>query len=123
MITTRTITVDIAFHGSGHVVEKAPGQFHGGVVDPNLDGLEFQMWHQVADVDGGTHPTESVAGAIQVSIRGSSAAYRELAQYLLGVAELNTDADPDFHEHHELTSADGHTMLHLIVRKTDERAA
>jgi hypothetical protein len=43
--------------------------------------------------------------------------YRELARYLLAVAELDVRADADFHEHHEVASGDGRTRLHLIVRR------
>jgi hypothetical protein len=119
MVTKKTITVDLAFHETGAVVEKAPGQFLGGVAEPDMIGFALDMWHEVADLDGGTSPSGPVQGSFQVSLRGNAEAYRELARYLLGVAELNTDVDPGFHAHHEIATTDGLAKRHIIVRKTN----
>ncbi len=82
--------------------------------------MTFSVWREVPDTDGLLNPAAgepTVAGAFQVSVEGTAAGFRELARYLLGVAELDTRADPDFHEHHEVASADGRTRVHLIVRR------
>jgi hypothetical protein len=125
-ITKRTVSVEIAFYGSGDIRKRRDGALVGGVPDPQLaSDLQFEVWREVPDADGLWNPVigePTVEGGFQVSIEGSSAGYRELARYLLAVAELYTTVDPDFHAHHEISSADGRTRLHLIVRKRpDER--
>jgi hypothetical protein len=122
-ITKRTVAIEVAFHGSG-AVEATRGRYRGGVVDPAIgDSLQFEVWREAPDEDGLWNPAAgeaTVEGGFQISIEGTSVGYRELARYLLAVAELDTSADPGFHEHHEILSADGRTRLHLIVRKRPE---
>jgi len=61
---------------------------------------------------------QSHAGAFQVNLWGTATDFRELGRYLLAIAELDTTADPDFHQHHdELRTDDGRTRIDLIVRK------
>jgi hypothetical protein len=120
-ITRKTVEVELRFQGNGSVQEKRPGVFAGTVQDPDLGGAAaFHVWPELLDENGIANPpsgSATVEGSFQISLEGSSAVYRELGRYLLGIAELDTSADPDFHEHHELTSADGRTRLHLILRK------
>jgi len=41
-----------------------------------------------------------------------------LAQYFLGIAELDTSVDKGFHDHHEnIISEDGRARLNIIIRK------
>ena len=119
-MTTRTVPLEVRFHGSGALVQ-VDGGVHGGVVEPELnDALRFTVWREVLDDHGELNPVvgeDTIAGAFQVSLEGTAAGYRELARYLLGIAELDVRADPDFHDHHEVLSADGRTRLHLIVRR------
>ena len=120
-ITKRTVPVEVTFYGSGKVRRRRDGGLVGGVPDPEVAGeLAFEVWREVPDDEGLWNPVigeDTVGGGFQVSLEGTSAGYRELARYLLAVAELDTSADPDFHEHHEFTSADGRTRVHPIVRK------
>ncbi|MDQ3997045.1 MAG: hypothetical protein M3303_08495 [Gemmatimonadota bacterium] len=113
--------MEIAFYGSGAVRKRRDGGLVGGVPDPQLGSdLQFEVWREVRDEEGLWNPAigeRTVDGGFQISIQGTSAGYRELARYLLAIAELDTAADPDFHEHHEISSADSRTRLHVIVRK------
>ena len=125
-VTKRSVNVEIAFYGSGSVRKRRDGALVGGVPDPQLGSdLRFEVWREVPDEEGHWNPVigeSTVDGGFQISIEGTSTGYRELARYLLAIAELDTTADPDFHEHHEISSADGRTRLHVIVRKRlDER--
>jgi hypothetical protein len=118
----RTIEVELEFLGHDRIIERPPGTFHGGVPDPRLSATAgFNVLREVPDEDGILNPLEGDAildGALQINLWGDSASFRELGRYLLALAELDTTADPDFHQHHELTSADGRSRVHLIVRKT-----
>jgi hypothetical protein len=125
-ITKRSVEVEIAFYGSGVVRKRRDGGLIGGVPDPELGSdLRFEIWREVRDEEGLWNPVigeGTVQGGFQISIEGTSAGYRDLARYLLAIAELDTTVDPDFHEHHEVFSSDGRTRLHVIVRKhLDER--
>jgi hypothetical protein len=119
-VTRRTVPLEVRFHGSG-VVTPVQGGVQGGVVAPEAgDAVAFSVWREVPDEDGHLNPVvgeDTVAGAFQLSLEGTASGFRELARYLLGIAELDVNADLDFHEHHELTSADGRTQLHVIVRR------
>jgi len=124
-ITRKSINVEICFYGPGRIVEVGPGSFRGGVPDADLgDRLAFSVYREVVDENGVWNPVigeDTVEGGFQINLWGTSEGYRELAKYLLSIAELDTSANPDFHEHHEITSADGRTRLHVIVRKDDSR--
>ena len=121
MITKKTVAIELNFIGPGRVIERRPNAFSGGVVEPDLAGeLRFEMCPELLDEDGTLNPvpgSSTVEGAFQVNVEGTAAGYRELARYLLGIAELDTAVDPGFHEHHEVLSGDGRTHLHLILRK------
>ena len=125
-ITKRSVEVEITFYGSGAVRKRRDGGLVGGVPDPQLGSeMQFEIWREVPGEEGLWNPVigeDTVEGGFQISLAGTSAGYRELARYLLAIAELDTTADPDFHEHQEMLSVDGRTRLHLIVRKRpDER--
>lgn len=122
-VTRRVVPLEVRFFGTGALVADG-NTILGGVSEPDIDGqLQVSVWREVPDEDGLLNPViaePTVADAFQVTIEGTAAGFRELARYLLGVAELDVSADPDFHEHHELTSSDGRTHLHLIVRRAPE---
>lgn len=123
MITRKTVKVELAFKGTGAVVEARPGQFIGGVPEPELAGaVSFHVWREARDFAGVWNPLPGEGpfdGGLQVSVTGTSEGYRRLGQYLLSLAELDTSIDPGFHQHAGLTSADGGTHLHLVLRKRD----
>jgi len=120
-ITKRLVNVEVTFYGSGAVRKRRDGAFVGGVPDPEVGSdVQFELWREVRDEEGLWNPVigeDTVARGFQLSIEGTSSGYRELARYLLAIAELDTTADPGFHEHHEVSSADGRTRLHIILRK------
>jgi hypothetical protein len=124
MITKRTVQVEIAFWGTGAIVKRANNVIEGGILEPKLPtSLQFRMWPEELDESGVRNPpldATTVDGAFQISLSGTAAAYRELGRYFIALAELDTHADPQFHEHHEMTSGDGRTHLHVIVRKQPE---
>lgn len=121
-IVERTVPVTVRFVDSDRVIEKPRHTFRGGVADPELGGrLGLLVWPAAPDEHGIDNPSiggATLEGALQLELTGTAEGYRELARYLLGLAELDTTADPDFHDHHELRSADGRTRLHVIVRKS-----
>ena len=118
MNSQRTIKVELRFSGSGAVVKRGD-KLTGGVRPPKLADLQFSLLPSAVDESGLSNPrsADSLHGEFQVDLWGSADAYRELGRYLLGVAELDTKVDPGFHEHHDLTSFDGRTKVHLIVTK------
>src|SRR5690606_27614075 len=121
--STRVRSLEIQFHGSGALVREGQSDW-GGVVAPELGGeVDLHLWREVPDEDGLLNPVPgepTVEGAFQLSLEGTAAGFRALARYLLAVAELDVRADPGFHEHHEVTSGDGRTRLHVIVRRRPE---
>ncbi|SRR6266700_2665682 len=125
-ITTRTITIDVTFAGTGRVIGSPGGfAFSGGVVSPELVGkLAFSIHPETPDEEGLWNPVlggDSYEGGLQVNIWADSEGYRELGRYLLALAELDATVNPGFHEHHEgLCSADGRTRLHIICRKAPQ---
>jgi hypothetical protein len=120
-ISKRAVTVDLCFFGNGRVVEHPKNVFNGGVPDPVLGPqLGFNVLPETpSEVADSTVPDlDGYEGALQVNLWGTSDDYRALGRYLLAIAELDTTADPGFHQHHEgLQSSDGRTRLNLIVRK------
>lgn len=60
----------------------------------------------------------SVEGAFQLNISGTAHGFRELGRYFLALAELDSSADPDHHQHFDaVRSKDGRTVVDIIVRK------
>ncbi len=120
-ITKKTIPVEIRFRGHGAIIEKKPNVFVGGVVEPKLAGeLDFNVRREVIDENGLLNPVigeDTLEAAFQINLWGTSQGFRELAQYLLAIAEIDVGTDDSFHEHHEAVSGDGRTHLHIIVRK------
>ena len=123
MITKKTVEVELAFIGNGMVIEDPTNSFTGGVPDPILsDKFSFNVLPEFEDEEGNFAPPASgavsYAGTLQVNLAGTSADFRELGRYFLSIAELDTRADPGFHQHHDdLISEDGETRVSLIVRK------
>ncbi len=119
--TKKTVKVELEFHGPAQLQQMSPQSFAGGVVEPRLDGqIGFEVWREIVDEDGLWNPVvgeDTIAGGFQISLVGTSAGFRELGKYLLALAEFDTAPDPSYHEHHELTSVDGRTRLHIIARK------
>jgi hypothetical protein len=121
------VQLEVAFIGAGRVVERPRGTFRGGVPDPRLSSQAgFNVLPVSPEEDGTLIPDQagSYEGPVQINVWGTANDFRELARYLLGIAELDTTADPRFHQHHdELMSDDGRTQVALIVRKLPEPAA
>jgi hypothetical protein len=121
VITKKKVEVELSFVGNGSIVEDSKGWFSGGVLAPSFDeNLNYNVWIETLDDEGVLNPIfeqGTAQGAFQINIWGNSEGYRELAKYLLAVAELDTGTDPSFHEHHHIVSADGRTQLHIIIRK------
>jgi hypothetical protein len=120
MVTTKSVQVDLRFLGSDRVIERPKGVFKGGVPAPiAIETLGFNVLREDVSeeeiIAARGHPPYD--GTLQVNLWGDTAAFRELGRYLLAVAELDTSADPNFHQHHDLTSSDGRTQVQLIVRK------
>ena len=118
MKTKKTIKVVIAFEGVGKVVERPKDTFRGSAVLPKAaNKVQFNLLRgEDPDRNG-----SSLEGAFQVNVWGGSDVYRALGSYLLAIAELDTTADPNYHEHCELLSFDGRTRLEVILRKPRER--
>lgn len=121
MHTSKQVTVELRFFGTGAVIEKPRGRFTGGVPEPELGALAgFSVVREERHEAGHLSPPlgeDSYLGALQVNFSADSAGFRELGRYFLALAELDTSADPGFHQHHELISEDRRTQVHLIVRK------
>jgi hypothetical protein len=120
-ITKKKVEIEISFVGNGRIVEKAESVFSGGVVEPNIgENLQFNVREEFPDDDGILNPVfdnGTYKGSFQINIWGNSEGYRELAKYLLALAELDTGTDPSFHVHYQIVSADGRTQFHIIIRK------
>lgn len=124
MSTTKTVSVDVCFEGDGRVICSPEGTISGGVVSPKLAGkARFTVNREIQDEAGMWNPVpgeKSIAAGLQVNIWADNEGYRELGRYFLALAELDSRADPGFHEHHEgLLSADGRTQLHVICRTSN----
>jgi len=119
-ITKRSVSIDVSFYGTGAI------QRRGGASSAACRTLRsVPIYSSSCGVKcrtrrGSGTPVigeDTVDGGFQLSITGTSAGYREIARYLLAIAELDTSADPGFHDHHEVSSTDARTRLHIIVRK------
>ena len=120
-MSKRTVEIELRFLSGDRVIERPKGTFRGGVADPDVTtALGFNVLRQELDADGEFNPSGDdpvYDGSLQINLWGDSASFREIGRYFLGLAELDTSADPDFHEHHEMTSTDGRSQVHLILRK------
>lgn len=120
-LSKRTVEIELRFLAGDRVIEEPKGTFRGGVPDPQVTAaFGFNVLRQERDEDGEFNPPDgdpAYDGSLQVNVWGDSVSFRELGRYFLTLAELDTSADPDFHEHHEITSADSRSHVHLIVRK------
>jgi len=122
-ITKKKVEIELSFVGNGSIVEKPKNVFFGGVLEPKIgNNLSYSVWLETPDEEGDLNPIfeqGTFQGAFQINIWGNSEGYRELAKYLLSIAELDTVTDPNFHEHHHVVSSDGRTQLHIILRKQE----
>jgi hypothetical protein len=120
-ITKKKVEIEISFIGNGSIIEKRKNVFSRGIVEPTIgDNLNFVVREDFPDEEGVLNPNledDTYQGAFSINVWGNSEGYRELAKYLLAVAELDTGTDPSFHEHHHVVSSDGRTQFHIIVRK------
>ena len=121
-MTSKLIRVEVHFDGDGRVQQVGEGAFVGGVVPPTLSAeVEYSLHHTHADEDGllGPEPGEpSVEGSFQLNLIGTARGLRELGRYFLALAELDSSADPDHHQHFDgVRSADGRTVVDVIVCK------
>ena len=116
MKTKKTVKIEVGFVGTGRVIERPKGTFRGSAVLPRAAAkAKFNLLRQDDEL---TLNGSSLQGAFQINLWGSRDAYRALGTYLLAIAELDTTADPEYHEHVEASSFDGRTRLELILRKT-----
>jgi hypothetical protein len=118
----KRISLPVALHGDGRVVEKSPGTWVGGTRGPGkIPGLGFSVCRERQDKSGTFNPRQSEGpfkGALQVNISGTAASYRKLASYFAALAELRAPTRAEYHEHLEpLESADGATRLHIVIRR------
>ena len=117
----KRVRVELEFLGDGTVAQVGPLAFSGGV--PALrprHSLRFTVDREFRGRDGLWNPrdgTSSVSGGFQINVCGTSRGYRQLARYLLALAEIDSSRDEDYHEHVEALSSDGRTRLHFILRK------
>ena len=120
--TIRAATVDVQFLGDGRIVELPNGGLFGGVVDPRLGpSFAFNVRREVRDEEGLWSPVlgeDTYEGSLQINISGTGDDYAELGRFFLGLAALDTTADPEFHQHFDdVVSIDGRTRLNIIVRR------
>ncbi len=121
-MTSRLVRIEVHFDGDGRVRQVGEGAFSGGVFPPMLSGeVGYSLHRTAADEDGllGPKPGEpSVEGTFQLNLAGTAHGFRELGRYFLALAELDSSADPNHHQHFDgLRSADGRTVVDVIVRK------
>jgi hypothetical protein len=121
-ITKKKVELEIGFFGNGTIVESPPNSFSGGIPDPDIrDNLFFGVSEELPEDENGPLIIDTTYdGTLNIQIWGSSEGYRELARYLLALAELDTGTDNSFHIHHEAASMDGRTQLRITVRKPME---
>ena len=99
------------------------GGFSGGVSPPTLgQEIGYLLHRTIPDPEDGLlnpKPGElRVEGAFQLNISGTAHGFRELGRYFLALAELDSSADPDHHQHFDgVRSEDGRTVVDIIVRK------
>jgi hypothetical protein len=118
----RTVTVRVDLPAGGKVIERRSGVLRGGVRSPRLgQHVQFKVLPTRRDASGfynPRRPPRPLDGSLQVNIFGTSRGFRALGRYFLALAELDTRADPGFHQHEDgLQSLDGATRIDLVVHK------
>src|SRR5262245_59853660 len=113
-ITKRRIEAEVSFIGSGKLTGVPHTVIFGGVPKPKI-GKDAHFTFAPDDLTQGSAAKQ----AFQINLFANSSAYRKLGEYFLSVAELDTSIDTNYHEHLDVTSEDGTTEIHLIVRKSD----
>jgi hypothetical protein len=122
-MTSKIIGIELRFDGDGTVRRVGKGGFSGGVSTPTLaQDVGYLLHRTVPDPEDGLlnpEPGEpSVEGTFQLNISGTAQGFRELGRYFLALAELDSSADPDHHQHFDaVRSEDGRTVVDIIVRK------
>ena len=124
-MTSKVVRIELRFDGDG-TVRRVGGEgwgFSGGVPPPTLGPELGYLLHRTSpDPEGGLlgpEPGEaSVEGTFQLNLSGTAHGFRELGRYFLPLAELDSSADPDHHQHFDgVRSEDGRTPVDIIVRK------
>jgi hypothetical protein len=90
----------------------------------NTSIVQFAVYRMFPDSDGYWNPVGEgpYRGGLQISINSTAEGYRQLADYFQRLAEVDTSADPYYHEHHApIVSIDGETRIEVICRKDDMR--
>ncbi len=126
-MSKRIVKLELRFEGDGTVRRTAPGAFSGGVVVPETGGqIGFTLHRELSDDEGVSGPVPGelgIRGTFQLNLFGTTKGFRELGRYFLGLAELDSAADPDYHEHFDgLLSLDSQTMVNVVVRKQEANA-
>ena len=122
-MASKIIGIDLRFDGDGPVRQVGKGGFSGGVSPPTLAQEIGYLLHRTipGPEDGLLNPEPggpSVEGTFQLSISGTAHGFRGLGRYFLALAELDSSADPDHHQHFDgVRSEDGRTAVDIIVRK------
>ena len=124
-MVSKIIGIELRFDGDGTVrqVGEGGGGFLGGVSPPTLGQEIGYLLHSTSPdpEDGLLNPEPggpSVEGTFQLNIFGTAHGFRELGRYFLALAELDSSADPEHHQHFDgVCSEDGRTMVDIIVRK------
>jgi hypothetical protein len=122
-MASKIIGIELRFDGDGTVRQVGKGSFSGGVSPPTLaQKIGYLVQRTIPDPEDGLlnpEPGEpSVEGTFQLNISGTAHGFRELGRYFLALAELDSSADPDHHQHFDgVRSEDGRTVVDIIVRK------
>lgn len=125
--TKRKVLVTATFSGDGTIQKTGEMSVSGGIPAPAIKpaDLSFVAHREYPSRSGLWNPRDSegpIKAGLQINVVGTSKGYRKLAEYFLSLAEIDSRADEDFHEHLEgIISTDGNTRLHLIFRKNDKK--
>jgi len=111
---SKEISLKLEFFEGKQDEEK--GIFEGGVKDPEcLDEINIDV------IEGETFDFEKDEfvsnGKLEVHLKGSEKAFRELGKYLIAMTYYDTK-DRDYHDHFDnLTTSNGESNIDLIIYK------
>ena len=90
---------------------------------PPFPFVNFVVAREYLGRDGQWNPRRGgppFKGGLQINVFGRREHYLRLARFFRRLAERDTSADSEYHEHFMgLLSADGTVRLHVILRKDD----